>query len=371
MNDQARFGPIVWLLVIATTCVLLVSLVHTLWLALPFVLGIVLYYILLGPMRRLIRAGLSQDAAALLVGGSFLVITVAVLLAFAWLSMPSASWQIRLAGYVAGGIAFIRNTVHLLEAQMPFLTNAHLGRLVDERLISLTDNFVQKNLPGLLMSVAVWLPSLVLSPFLAFFFLRDGGRFKRLVARAVPNAYFERALYLLHQIDQTARRYFEGLLRLTMVDTLTLALGLWMIDVSSPLLLGLVSALLAWVPFFGPITACIMIVVAASTDAPANPFIAYSAIAVFIACRMLNAFVFMPMTLGRSLQMHPLVTVIMIFIGGTLAGVPGLMLVLPLLGVVMVVGETLGSLATNPRLLARHRNAMTLRVNQASIGLMK
>jgi hypothetical protein len=39
----------------------------------------------------------------------------------------------------------------------------------------------------------------------------------------------------------------------------------------------------------------------------------------------------MPLTLGRSLHIHPLVTVLMIFIGGALSGVAGLMLVLPLL----------------------------------------
>jgi hypothetical protein len=77
----------------------------------------------------------------------------------------------------------------------------------------------------------------------------------------------------------------------------------------------------------------------------------------------------MPLTLGRSIRVHPLVTVLMIFIGGALAGVVGLMLVLPLLGVVMVVGETLGRLVTNPRLRARHRYARTLRARQASIDL--
>ena len=86
--------------------------------------------------------------------------------------------------------------------------------------------------------------------------------------------------------------------------------------------------------------------------------------------RLLDDFVFMPLTLGRSLQIHPLMTVLMIFIGGALAGVAGLMLVLPLLGVVMVIGQTLGVLITNPRLRARHRNATALRSKQASADLV-
>jgi predicted PurR-regulated permease PerM len=238
--------------------------------------------------------------------------------------------------------------------------------LVNKRFKVFTDTFAQRYLTTILVTAAGWLPSLLLAPFLAFFFLRDGLRFKKFLARAVPNAYFERTLFLLHQVDQTARRYFEGLLKLTVLDTIVLGFGLWVIGVSSPLLLGFISALLAWVPFIGSVVGCMMVVIVAATDAPANPLVAYGAIVVFILARLLDDFVFMPITLGRSLKMHPLITVLMIFIGGALSGVAGLMLVLPLLGVVMVIGETLGRLMTNPRLRARHRYARQLREKQAS-----
>jgi predicted PurR-regulated permease PerM len=159
------------------------------------------------------------------------------------------------------------------------------------------------------------------------------------------------------------------LIKLTVLDTAVLALGLWAIGVSSPLVLGLIAALLAWVPYVGSIVGCVLVVMVASTDAPNDPSVAYLAIGVFILVRLLDDFVFMPLTLGRSLHIHPLITVLMIFIGGMVAGVAGLMLVLPLLGVVMVIGETLGRLITDPRLRARHRHAMQLRTRQASADL--
>jgi predicted PurR-regulated permease PerM len=246
----------------------------------------------------------------------------------------------------------------------------HLTSMVNQRFQSFTDNFAQQHLAGILVGAAGWLPSLLLAPFLTFFFLRDGARFKKFLARAVPNAFFEKTLFLLYEVDQTARRYFQGLIKLTVIDTAVLALGLWAIGVSSPLVLGLISAVLAWVPFVGSIVGCMMVVVVAATDSQASPLVAYGAIGVFIAVRLLDDFVFMPLTLGRSLQIHPLMTVLMILIGGSLAGIAGLMLVLPLLGVVMVVGETLGRLVTNPRLRARHRNAMALRARQASVDLV-
>jgi len=341
------------------------------WLALPFLFGTILYYILLDPMQRLVRAGVGQDIAALTVGGGFFATLALAGVALAsWSASPAVSWQALISRYLDGGVAFVRNSMHLLEAKFPLLHQMHLTSLVNSHFQSFTDTFAQQHLAGILVATASWLPSLLLAPFLTYFFLRDGTQFKKFLARAVPNAFFEKTLFLLHEVDQTARRYFSGLIKLTMIDTVMLAVGLWAIGVSSPLVLGLISALLAWVPFVGSILGCILVVVVASTDAPLDPMMAYSAIGVFILVRLLDDFVFMPLTLGRSLQIHPLMTVLMIFIGGALAGVAGLMLVLPLLGVVMVIGQTLGVLVTSPRLRARHRNAIVLRSRQASADLV-
>jgi predicted PurR-regulated permease PerM len=372
LPTQQRAGPVVWSGIIAATCVLLFLLQQMLFLAIPFLLGIVLYYILQPPMQRLIRMGVSHNAATLTVGGVFVLLLVsAILVAVFWDFGPASDpWQEMLGKYMAGGLEFVRHTMLALERQFPILKEIKLARTVNSRVSAFTGSFVQKHLTDILVSVAAWLPSLLLAPFLTFFFLRDGLRFKKFLARAVPNAFFERTLCLLHEVDQTAHRYFQGLIKLTILDTAVLALGLWAIGVSSPLVLGLIAAMLAWVPYVGSIVGCVLVVMVASTDAPSDPSVAYLAICVFILVRLLDDFVFMPLTLGRSLHIHPLITVLMIFIGGSVAGVAGLMLVLPLLGVVMVIGETIGKLITDARLRARHRNAMALRARQASIDLV-
>ncbi|CAN7162070.1 AI-2E family transporter [Duganella sp. Dugasp56] len=372
LPTQQRAGPVVWSGIIAATCVLLFLLQQMLFLAIPFLLGIVLYYILQPPMQRLIRMGVSHNAATLIVGGVFVLLLVsAILVAVFWDFGPSSDpWQEMLGKYMTGGLEFVRHTMLALERQFPILKEIKLARTVNSRVSAFTGSFVQKHLTDILVSVAAWLPSLLLAPFLTFFFLRDGLRFKKFLARAVPNAFFERTLCLLHEVDQTAHRYFQGLIKLTILDTAVLALGLWAIGVSSPLVLGLIAAMLAWVPYVGSIVGCVLVVMVASTDAPSDPSVAYLAICVFILVRLLDDFVFMPLTLGRSLHIHPLITVLMIFIGGSVAGVAGLMLVLPLLGVVMVIGETIGKLITDARLRARHRNAMALRAKQASADLV-
>jgi predicted PurR-regulated permease PerM len=220
------------------------------------------------------------------------------------------------------------------------------------------------------MAIAAWTPSLLLAPFLAFFFLRDGGKVERMLAAAVPNAFFEKTLYLMHQVDRTTRAYFVGLMQLTVLDTITLAVGLRIIGMPSPLLLGLLCAVLAWLPYFGSIAGGLIVVLVAATDFPSQPQMVYAAVALFIIVRGLDDFVYMPMTIGKSLHMHPVITVMMLFIGGAVAGVSGLMLALPLLGVVMVIGGTIGRIVTDDRLMARYRHGKMLREKRASADLV-
>jgi predicted PurR-regulated permease PerM len=91
----------------------------------------------------------------------------------------------------------------------------------------------------------------------------------------------------------------------------------------------------------------------------------------FLGVRLLDEFVYTPMTVGRALQVHPLVTVMMIFAGGMLGGVYGLLLALPLLGIFTVLGQMFGEVWFDPRLRARHaaRNLLEKRLASNDLGI--
>lgn len=362
-------GPLVWISIIAATCLLLAALQKLLWLTVPFLLALVLYYVLQPLMQWLILRGMRRQPAA--------GITIAVLLGSLGLGVLWAlpnfgahllDWQTELERYLRGGYALLDRTLRSLEASWGMLAKAHLADLVAARIAEFLDSLTGY-LEPLMMGAAAWMPTLLLTPFIAFFLLRDGRNFMRFVAQAVPNAFFEQTLNLLSEVDRTARAYFQGMMWLTLLDTLTLALGLWLLGFHGALLLGFICAVLAWLPYVGSILGGLLVVLVAATDFPQSPDMAWWAVALFLLARMLDDFVYMPMTIGRSLHMHPLLTVIMIFVGGAVAGVTGLMLVLPVLGVVMVVGETLGKLLTAPRLMARFRQEKRLQRQLAEADL--
>ncbi len=363
-------GPVVWSATLAITILLLAILNQVMWLVAPLLLAIILYYALFPVVRRLTLSGLSREAAAAIVAGMFLVLIVAALVpTLPWLAAQASSGDVALSRYLEGGRMLIDRTLIAMEAQFGFLQRMDFHAEMGRKIAEFSGTYVQEHLTEALLGAASWLPGLLLAPFLAFFFLRDGRLFLKLIGESVPNAYFERTLYMLERVDSTARAYFQGLLKLTLVDTVFLALGLWAIGVPGPLALGLTAAVLAWVPFIGSVIACVIVVLVAATDLPVDPWVAYEAIILFLAVRLLDDFVFMPLTVGRSIRMHPLPTVLLIFAGGAVAGVAGLILVLPLAGVVMVIAGTIVSIVSSPRLRARHAYAKALEEQRATADL--
>jgi predicted PurR-regulated permease PerM len=371
-RESHAIGPLVWLVIITVTCLALFIFQKVLWLVVPFLLALILYYLLAPPVRWLVLRGWSVDAATGLIMGILVAALASVMvLGLPWLAGHMIDWQASLLRYINGGLQLLDSSLRMLEGHWAVLADAEIADKVSAQLNYWSDNFTGDRIEPILMSAGSWLPILLLVPFITFFQLRDGRRFKDFISDAVPNAFFEKTLFLLNEVDRTTRAYFNGLMKLTVLDTLTLAAGLSMMNMPAPLALGFVCAVFAWIPYVGSIAGGVLVVMVAATDFPDQPGMAYAAVSLFIVVRMLDDFVYMPLTVGKSLHMHPLMTVIMIFVGGAIAGVPGLMLVLPLLGVIMVVGGTIGEIVNDPRLMARHRNARALRKRQASADLVE
>lgn len=371
MNQSSSSGPVVWLGTIAATCLTLYLFQGILWLVVPILLAVILYYVIEPVVSRLTHHGWSRENAAGIVMAVLVIVGSALLV----ISLPRfahkvSSWNEKkiIENYVDNGMDFVESSLRTIEKYVPFA-----GSMVppknavnwDDRI----SQYASDNGGEAVMHLLHWLPSLLLVPYLTYFILVDGSRFKGFLVSAIPNAYFEKSLLLFHRIDDQIRRYFQGLMALTALDAIFLGVGLKLMGISGAFMIGLVIAVLSWIPYIGSIIGCLLVIVVAATDYADKSWMTYAAVALFLGVRLLDDFVFMPMTVGRSLQIHPVVTVLMIFVGGAVAGISGLLLVMPVLGVMMVLGQVMGELATNQRLTARHQFSNSLKRSRAQKGL--
>ena len=157
-------GPVVWIAIIASTCLLLFLFKKILWLVVPFMLALIIYYFLQPATHRLVLHGLSRKAAAAITGGGFIaLLLLCAALLFPWVSSHAVGWQVSLARYVEGGSLLLQKTMTGLEAQFSFLERASLSRNVSEQIATFTETFAQHYLADLVVTLAAWLPSLLLA----------------------------------------------------------------------------------------------------------------------------------------------------------------------------------------------------------------
>ena len=352
---------------ILVTCLVLHLFQKILWLVVPSLLALMIYYCLRPLSEWLVLRGMRHESAVAAIVGSLVVATtVVVCLAAVPLMAQATVLQGTLEHYIAGGQNLLRESAQALEELVPGLKSLDLDRKVDTQIKDFTGQSAGRYMGIIVLQLLKWLPALFLVPYLIYFLLQDSSRFKRYVIRNVPNAFFEKALLLFARLDESLRSYFQGLVLLTLLDTLCLGAGLQALGVSPAFFLGLTAALLSWIPYLGSLVGCIMVVLVAATDFPNNPSTAYGCLALFLAVRLLDDFFFLPLTIGRKMHIHPLLTVLMFFLGATVAGATGLVLALPVFGVVTVVGETVAQILADRKLRARYRLARRLQAVAAN-----
>ena len=369
-TSPSRIGPVTWCGIIGSTCLLLFLFQKILWLVVPFLLALLLYYLLVPLSNKLVLAGWSTNLAATILSGAFLLVVVgALLLIYPRVIANAEVWQSTVMRYLEGGARLVEAVLYEMQQNFAFLRKGNLSVELREKTLGYAEQFSDKHLGGAIFSVVAWLPSLVLAPIIAYFLLKDGGKLRKFIGETVPNAYFEKTLYLMHSLDHTARQHFVGMFKLTVIDAVFLVFGLWILGVPSPLTLGLIAAVLGWIPYIGPIVGCALAVMVTATDFPGQITLVYAVVGLFALLRVLDDFIFLPFVIGKTMSIHPLLTLLMFFIGEAIAGVAGLMLVIPILGIVMVMGETLEIIFRDTRLKARHAYARQLHQRAANADL--
>lgn len=361
-NDEDEIpGSLTWVGIFSVTSLLLLTFKKILWLVVPFLLALILYYVLAPIAKKMVLSGLSTKFAAISLSGAFLCLMAILVVLFYPLTLANALiWQAEIVRYLSGGALLIDQIFRYIQQHFAFLGGTQFGEDIYLKFRDVSEHFSDKYLGGLLLGIATWLPSILLTPIITFFLLKDGASLRKMLGAAVPNAFFEKTLYLIHAIDKTARLYFLGLLKITVIDACLMALGFSLLGLHHPFLLALLVALLCWIPYIGPLTGYAMITIIAATDFPGNSQLLFSIFIIFSAMRVLDDLILLPGIVGRSLQIHPLVTILMFMIGESIAGIAGLMLAIPILAIVMILGETLEIILTDKRLRARHRHSQAL-----------
>lgn len=228
---------------------------------------------------------------------------------------------------------------NILMRQVPFLDNKEIASKVTDKLEQVSYDLLDKSIKIIpnIFSVVIMI---ILIPFMTFFLLKDAPRIKKSLIQIVPNRYFEMSLILLHKISHQLGSYIRGQLVVSLLIGTLSVTALYILDVPYFFFIGIMAGLANMIPYFGPIAGAVPAVILNFIDK--GTFAAALVVVIaFAVIRLIDDTIISPNILARSVEIHPLMVILVIFIGGDMFGLLGLLLCIPVTGIIKVTVQEL------------------------------
>lgn len=309
----------------------------------PFLLALILAYFLDPAVDWMEEKRLSRDLSVGIVFGLFLLVA-ALLLGFLVPTIKAelVSLNKSLPGYVDTlyrmipkpvfewmGITGEQDLQGLFDKVLAGARNLSFD-LVNQVVVFLSKAF------GSTLRFFLALLGYFIIPLYLFYLLRDFDHLKDAIIDLLPSGIRGRSVSLGQEINVVLGGFIRGQLTVCMILGILYSLGLMMIGIDMPFVIGLVSGIGFIIPYLGTLIG----VVVAGTMALVkfhdllHPLLV---IGLFSAVQALEGTVITPRIVGNRVGLHPLATILAVLIGGELFGFLGLLLAVPVAASVNVL----------------------------------
>lgn len=184
---------------------------------------------------------------------------------------------------------------------------------------------------GVTEAVAV----LGLAPVLALYLLIDLNRFKESSVSLTPPRYREEVAYVGGEVGGALGSFVRGQLLVAVIVGIASSIGMWAIDLPFWLLIGILAGALNLIPFLGPIVGGALAALVALLNG--DPWQAVWAVVIFTLIQQVDNHVITPMIQRTRVNLSPLVIVLALVIGGSVAGLLGVLVAVPLTAAIRIL----------------------------------
>ena len=294
----------------------------------PFIIAFVITFFLNPVVDYMEGEGINRTLAVI-----FLIVLTLILLFVLWeLTWPTiqteiSSFQKNAPSYASKIQDGLERAMKLLEKNTGFIPEGALQKAMQQKISDLSSGM--KDIGSLLTIVKEAVRTLILSQVVVFFFLKDGRRIRKALIAYVPNKYFETFLNLIYEIDKQISNYIRGQFTDAFFVGVLTVIGLYLFGISYALFIGAVAGIVNIVPYVGPLMAFVFgsLLVFIDTGSLINIL---KVVGVLGVVKLIDSMVLSPLVVGRSVNVHPLMVIIVISIGGLLHGMWGMLLSVPL-----------------------------------------
>lgn len=194
---------------------------------------------------------------------------------------------------------------------------------------------------GLIVSVFGGIFSFVTILIISFYLSVTRKGIETFLGSVVPEKYEGYVISLWKRTEIKVGKWLQGQMLLSLIVGLAVYIGLSLLHVKFALLLSLLLMVLELVPMVGPVVAAIPAVMLAFLQSPA---LGFWVLVLYIGVQQLENHVLVPVILGKTLNLNPVVILIALLVGQKIAGIPGMILAVPISTIIV---EMLDDVARN------------------------
>lgn len=305
---------------------------------LPFVLGAVIAYFLNPVVGLLDRAGLRRKYAGMLILIMFFLVIFVVLAAL----LPVLVREME--GFIGDLPAYRDQLVALAEPlaqKFQKLTGAEASGLKDflKQNAGSGAPLAQNMWSGIAaggMAVAGFLSLLVVMPFAAYYMIREWPGITQWGIDLLPRDHKDTVMEILKEIDKKLSGFVRGQISVALVLGVSYALALFLAGLKYGILIGIAAGLLSVIPMVGSTVGLITAVGVAWFQSGEWSFVLLIA-AIFLIGQVIEGNFLTPKLVGDSVGLHPLWVFFALLAGGSLFGILGMLLAVPVAAVASVL----------------------------------
>lgn len=233
--------------------------------------------------------------------------------------------------YLEGSIEGITSKINIPKDEFYSIINNQFGEKINITINNITDKIFMSIIDFCENFVA-----LAIVPIVAYYFLADGeiiGNKVLLFFSADKRCLVRK---ISRNIDKVLGKYIIGQFSLCLLVGILTFVGLFFVDIKFIILLSIINGILNIVPYFGAILGAIPAIFVALMDEPKK---AIYVVIVFIIIQQLEGNILAPKVTASSIKMHPLMVIILLLIGEKIAGLLGMILIVPIGVVIKIIYE--------------------------------
>ena len=153
----------------------------------------------------------------------------------------------------------------------------------------------------------------------------------------------QRVAEVLHESKAAIQSYMVGLLIEGSIVAVLNVTGLLLLGIPYALLLGVLGALLNFIPYVGGLTAIALPVLMAFVTKDSYTS-ALAVVAVYIVIQFIDNHYLIPRIVASKIKVNALVAIVGVLVGNAIAGVAGMFLALPIIAILKIVFDRIDSL---------------------------